>query len=76
MTLKLPTGLCEHVGAVKHLFVKRRSAMQRFPDSLGHVPPLLPQAHQVGVQCRLAGRPPQLGDELPQGHQGGDQGGL
>ena len=50
--------------------------MQRLLDGLRDVPALLAQAHQVGVQCGLPCRPPQLGDEVPQGYQGGDQGGF
>lgn len=60
----------------QYLFVKGGSAAEGFLDSLGDVPPLLTQSHEVGMQRSLACWPPQLGNELPQGYQGGDQGGL
>ena len=48
-----------------NLFVQGGTTEQGFLDSLGNIPALLPEAHQVGVQCSLASRPPQLGDEIP-----------
>lgn len=59
-----------------NLFVQGGTTEQGFLDSLGDIPALLPEAHQVGVQRSLAGRPPQLGDEVSQGGEGGDEGGL
>lgn len=60
----------------QHLLVEGGTTVQRLLDSLGHIPALLTQAHQVGVQRCLACWPPQLGDEVPQGYQGGDEWGF
>ena len=62
--------------AQHHLLVKAGTAVKRLLDGLGDVPALLTQTHQVGMQRSLPRRPPQLGDEVPEGYQGGDEGGF
>lgn len=68
--------MASHRGTEHYLFVKGGTTAERFLHGLRDVPSLLAQAHEVGVQRSLACWPPQLGDEVPQGYQGGDQGGL